>query len=193
LQLKELERLGKRVRLAADWKKPWQILISTMLSARTRDEKTIEVSNVLYKKYRNVEELANAKISDVRRIIKQINFYKGKAKRIILCAKIISKEYNGKIPVEFEKLIKLPGVGRKTANVYLAVLGYSEIGVDTHVSQISRALGWTRHSKQKDIENDLKRLFPKQKWREINYVLVRFGRSHNRKKQKDLLNQLKKI
>ena len=143
-QLKELKKLSFKLRLAAQgWKKPWQILISTMLSARTRDTKTISVSNILYKKYRSLKKLANANPSNIKKIIKPINYYKTKTKNVLGCAKILIKEYKGNIPKDFNELIKLPGVGRKTANIFLSQMGKNTIGVDTHVLYISQKLQWT--------------------------------------------------
>lgn len=193
-QLRGLENLGKDLRLAAEWKKPWRSLISTILSARSRDDKTIEVSKALYKKYGSVRKLSEARVVDVAKIIRPVNFYKGKTKRIIACAKMIVKDCGGKVPREFDKLVKLPGVGRKTANVFLAHQGGSHIGVDTHVAYISNKLGWTKSSKQEKIEEDLKKRFPKSYWRKINYILVRFGQSYRSKKEKDkLLGDIKEI
>jgi len=88
-------------------------------------------------------------------------------------------------------LVKLPGVGRKTANVFLAVYGYGEIGVDTHVAYISKRMGWTNSDKQKKVEEDLKKIFPKRMWGKINWVLVRFGQTYTSKKEKN--NILDKI
>ncbi|MDP1695532.1 MAG: endonuclease III [archaeon] len=193
-QLKALQRAGKSLRLAAEWNKPWQSLISTILSARTTDVKTIEVSNKLYNKYNNIEKLACGKYADVARIVKPVNFYKTKTKNIIACAKMIVYSYNGIVPRDFEKLVELPGVGRKTANVFLAHQGGAHIGVDTHVSYISQKMGWTKHTKPHLIEEDLEKLFPKKYWRDINYILVRFGQSYKSRKEKNaILDKIKKI
>ena len=137
------------MRLAAEsWRSPWQILISTILSARTRDEKTIPVAKELFNKYSNVKKLANARIKGVENIIRPLNFYKNKSKNIINCSKKIYKEYKGKVPEDIEELIKLSGVGRKTANVFLSGVGHRAIGVDTHVSYISQKLNWTKNGKR---------------------------------------------
>jgi len=193
-QLKALEAGGKELRLAAEWREPWKSLISTILSARTRDDKTIEVSNVLYKKYNNLTKLSNADIEGVQLIIKPVNFYKTKAKNIINCAKKIVSDYGGRVPREFDKLVELPGVGRKTANVFLAESGGAAIGVDTHVGYISKRIGWTHSDKPAKVEEDLKKLFPKRMWGSINYVLVRFGQTYRSKTKKNkILDEIKKI
>jgi endonuclease-3 len=193
-QLAEIRRLGAKLRLAAEWGVPWKSLISTILSARTTDRKTIEVSKKLYARYSNIHKLANANLGDVKSIIKPVNFYKTKAKNIINCAKKIVDGYGGRIPCEFDELIKLDGVGRKTANVFLAHQGGARIGVDTHVGYISQKMGWTRHSKPQQIETDLEKLFPRGKWRSINYTLVRFGQTYKSRAEKNkILARVKRI
>ena len=190
MQLKELKKYGKPLRLAAEWKEPWKSLISTMLSARTRDETTIVVCEELFKKYSTLEKLAHATLTDIEQKIKPVNYYKTKAKNVSSCAQKLIKEYKGKVPLEFEKLLTLPGVGRKTANVFLAEQGFSTIGIDTHVFNISRKLGWTKEKKPEKIEEDLKKLFPKEKWNKVNLILVRFGRSYRGKKQDEIIKKI---
>jgi len=186
-QLKKLEKLSSGMRLAAEsWNNDWKTLISTMMSARTRDEKTIPVAEELFKKY-NLKELAHANINDIKKIIKQVNFYKTKSKNIVNCAKILINNYNSKVPMSFNELVKLPGVGRKTANVFLSEFGYDAIGIDTHCAYISKKLNWTKSNKQEVIENDLKKLFPKKYWKKINPILVRFGKTYTSRKEKDIL------
>ena len=193
-QLRALEGHGKLIRLAAEWRAPWQSLISTILSARTRDDKTIEVSNVLYRRYKNLRELADANLKEVGGIIRGVNYYKTKAKHIISCAKMIVSQYNSKIPHDFSKLVELPGVGRKTANVFLAHQGGANIGVDTHLSYVSQYLGWSKNTKPEKVERDLQKLFPEKYWRIINYIVVRFGQSYRNKKEKNkILDKMKKL
>ena len=123
-----------------------------------------------------------------------VNFYKTKSKNIINSAKELVKNYNGKIPHDFDKLIELPGVGRKTANVFLAEHGKHALPVDTHVFQISRKLGWAKNDSPHGVEEELKNLFPKKYWRKINYTLVRFGKTYTSRKQKDkILNEIQRI
>jgi len=189
-----LRKKGKNLRLAAEWREPWKSLISTILSARTRDDKTIAVSNILYKKYGSVKKLAGGNFGDVSKIVRPINFYRNKTKNIIACAKALIDEHGGKVPKDFSKLVELPGVGRKTANVFLAHQGEAHIGIDTHVDYISHYLGWTKGKKQAEVEKDLEDIFPESMWREINYILVRFGQSYRSKKEKNnILDEVKKI
>ena len=194
-QIKFMKKHSVKMRLAVEkWKNPWQILISIVLSARTRDETTISVSKKLFEKFSSFKKLANAKLSGVEDIIMPVNFYKNKSKNIINLSKIIYEEYKEKIPDKIGELIKLPGVGRKTANVFLSEMGKDAIGIDTHVSYISQKLHWTENKKAERIEEDLKELFSKKNWSKVNSTLVRFGKTHTRKKEKDkLLEEIKMI
>jgi endonuclease-3 len=193
-QLNALKRAGKQLRLAAEWRRPWQSLISTILSARTRDEKTIEVSNALYRKYKSVRALAEADLRDVGRIIRGVNYYRTKAKNIIACAGKIAREHGGAVPRDFDKLVELPGVGRKTANVFLAHQGGAHIGVDTHLGYVSRKMGWTKHDKPHLVEEDLKKLFPRRYWRKLNYIVVRFGQTYRSRRKKDkMIRKIRQI
>ncbi len=193
-QLRILTKNQKKMRLAAqEWKSPFQILISTILSARTRDETTISVAEKLFNKYPNAKKLSSAKISEVEKIIRPVNFFRNKSKNIVECSKQIV-ELRGKIPLEIDELIKLRGVGRKTANVFLSELNHDAIGVDTHVSYISQKLGWTKNKNPHKIEQDLKKLFPKKYWSKVNSTLVRFGKTHTSRRKKDkILGDIRKI
>lgn len=194
-QLEFMKKNSSKMRLAAEkWKNPWEILISTILSARTRDEKTIPVAKKLFEKYSTFKKLANANLGEVEKIIKPVNFYRNKSKNIINCSKEIVKEHKGKVPNKIGDLIKLSGVGRKTANVFLSETGKPAIGVDTHVSYISQKLNWTKNKNPEKIEEDLKNLFSKKYWDKLNSTLVRFGKTHTSRKEKDkLLEKIKKI
>ena len=194
-QLKELEKNGRIMRLAAEsWKDDYQTLFSTILSARTRDEVTIPTAERLFRKYSSPNKLANAQLKDVKSLIKPINFYKNKSKNIINCARHLVKNYNGRVPHDFDKLVELSGVGRKTANVFLAEHGKHTIGIDTHVFYISRKLGWAKNNNPHKIEEELRKLFPKKYLNRINTILVRFGKTHTSRKQKDkILNEIKRV
>ena len=197
-QLKKLKELSKKqdeLRLAAEaWDENWKILISTILSARTRDEVTIPVSIKLFEKYSSIKKLSKASFEEISKIIKPVNFYRNKTNNVINCAKEIVEKYGSETPVEFDELIKFPGVGRKTANVFLSEIGNDTIGVDTHIAYISKKLDWTNNSNPEKIENDLKKIFPKKYWRRLNPILVRFGKTHTSRKQKDkILEEIKKI
>jgi len=185
-QLLAIKKYGKTMRLAAEeWKSQWQTLIAIILSARTRDEVTIQVCKKLFDIYTNVESLANAKLTAVEKIIRPVNFYRNKSKNIIFCSQALIKQYNGNVPHDFESLISLPGVGRKTANVFLSEYEHDAIGVDTHVSYISQKLRWVTSSNPHKIEKELEKLFSKRYWSNINLYLVRFGKTYTSRKQKN--------
>ncbi|MBX4196298.1 endonuclease III [Candidatus Pacearchaeota archaeon] len=194
-QLTEIKKLGGDMRLAAEeWKSPWQTLIAIILSARTRDEVTIEVCKKLFAQYPDAKSLASASVSQIESMIKSVNFYRNKTKSIINCSRIIFQDYGGSVPHDFEKLIDLPGVGRKTANVFLAEFDHDAIGVDTHVSYISQKLGWVKSSHPHKIEQELKQLFPSSYWGKLNLYLVRFGKEYTSRKKKDeLLEKIKAV
>jgi endonuclease-3 len=194
-QLKLLDKHSSAIPLAAEnWKTPWQTLIAIILSARTRDETTIKVCKILFQKYPNPKSLANADVENVAQIIHPVNYYKNKARNIVNCSKSLVHDYDSKVPHDIDRLLTLSGVGRKTANVFLSEMGKDAIGVDTHVSYVSQKLGWTRNKNPHKIEEDLKRLFPKEHWRKVNPIVVRFGKSHTNRKHKDeILNQIKDI
>ena len=158
-QFEELKRLGTDKRLAADgWDEDWKILISILMSARTKDTTTIPIATKLFEEFDSVEKLGNAELEEIEKIIMGVNFYVNKSKNVKECARILFEKFDGKVPINFDELVELPGVGRKTANVFLAVKGYGTIGVDTHVSYISNYLGWTSSEKQEIVEKDLKNL-----------------------------------
>ncbi len=193
-QLKELERLGgvKKMRLAAEgWRSEWQTLISISMSARTRDEVTVIVAEKLFARYKTPAALAKAEPKEVAAIIRPVNFFQNKTKYVITCASVLAEKYAGKPPHVLAKLIELPGVGRKTANVFLSEYGTPAIGVDTHVSSISQRLGWTARRSPDKIEQDLKKLFPENYWNRVNRACVRFGKTYMSRTKKDEL--LKKI
>ncbi len=194
-QFKFLNDSGNKMRLAAEsWNSQFQTLISIILSARTRDETTIKISKELFKKYPSPEKLSKANLNEIQKTIKPVNFYKNKSRNILNCAKILVKEHNSKIPESINELIKLPGVGRKTANVFLAEKGQNTIGVDTHVSYISQKLGWTKNKNPHKIEKDLEALFPKKYWNKINQTLVRFGKTYTSRREKNkLLEEIRRV
>ncbi len=157
---------------------PFSILIGTILSARTKDETTTKVVNALFSKYKNAKSLANAKLKDVEKIIKSIGFYHIKAKRIIEVSKIINSKYKGKVPDNLEKLVELPGVGRKTANCVL-VYGFDKpaIPVDIHVHRISNRLGLVETKTPEETELELMKKIPEKFWLEINDTFVMYGQN----------------
>jgi endonuclease-3 len=161
-----------------NFKNPFQHLIFAVLSSRTRDEKTAEVAQKLYERVKHPEDLKKMSLEEIEEIIKGAGFYKVKAKRLKSIAEMIVRDYNSKIPSKFEDLVKLPGIGRKTANVILAhAFGEPAIGVDTHVHRISNRMGFVRTEKVKETEMELKKLVPKNLWVNLNKAFVGFGQT----------------
>ena len=168
--LKELHDAEKRG--------PFNILIGTILSARTKDETTTKVVKKLFTRYKSVNALANAKVKDVERIIKQIGFYHVKARRIIQVASLIQTQYGGKVPDDIDQLTSLPGVGRKTANCVL-VYAFEKpaIPVDIHVHRISNRIGLVDTKTPEETELELMKKIPKKYWLEINDTFVMYGQN----------------
>jgi endonuclease-3 len=194
-QLNEIKKLAKDLRLAADgWDEDWKTLIATLMSARTTDKITIPMAERLFVKYPNLVRLSKVDVNHIARIIKGVNFYKTKARNISKLSKILVREYNSQVPHNFEKLIELPGIGRKTANVFLAEKGHGRIGVDTHLTYVSNYLGWTKHKEQHKIEADLEQIFPKRLWGKLNWIIVRFGQTYpNRRIKNEILDNIKRM
>lgn len=160
------------------WDDPFRLVIAVALSAQTTDKSVNKITPLLWEKYPSVKDLANAKLSDVEQILRPIGFYKNKAKNSINCAKMIYENFNGKVPENMIDLQKLPGVGRKTANIVLNVAfdKVEGIAVDTHVFRISHKLGLSNAKDPKSTEPDLLEVFDKKDWKALNHQLVLFGR-----------------
>ena len=157
---------------------PFYVLISTVLSARNRDEMTIKAVQKLFAKYKTPKEIANAPIGKLEPLIRQSGFYKTKARRIKEISRILLEKYKGKVPDDFDKLIALPGVGRKTAGCVLVyAFGKPAIPVDTHVHRISNRLGWVKTKTREETEQELMKIIPKKYWLDVNEVLVIHGQT----------------
>ena len=157
---------------------PLSILIGTILSARTRDENTSAVVKKLFSRYKTAHALASAKPVDVEKIIKSTGFYRVKARRIIEVASIINSKYSGKVPQTIDKLLELPGVGRKTANCVLVyAFDKPAIPVDTHVHRISNRLGLVQTKIPEETEIELMKKIPREHWIRINDIFVMYGQN----------------
>lgn len=157
---------------------PFAILIGTILSARTKDENTTKVVKKLFAQYKTAKKLASAKTRDIEKIIRSIGFYHVKARRIIEVAKIIHAQYGGKVPANLDELVKMPGVGRKTANCVL-VYAFEKpaIPVDIHVHRISNRLGLVDTKTPEETEFALIEKVPKKYWLQINDTFVMYGQN----------------
>lgn len=166
------------VTLVAKDNNPYKVLVSTVLSLRTKDDITHEASLRLFEKAPDIYALDRLTEEDIARLIYPVGFYKTKAKNLKKIAKIIIEQYNGKVPDSLDELLRLPNVGRKTANLVLAK-GYNipAICVDIHVHRISNRLGLVKTKSPKETEFALRDILPKKYWIEFNDLLVPFGQN----------------
>jgi endonuclease-3 len=161
-----------------NWSTPFQFLICILLSAQTTDKQVNKVTKDLFIKYPTASKLASANIEDVQDTIGGINYFKTKSKHIIETSKILSEKYKGKPPKDLKKLQELPGVGYKTANVFLNDLYKANqgIAVDTHVMRVAIAYGLSEGTDPTKISHDLETLYPKEDWYKVNSNFVLYGR-----------------
>jgi endonuclease-3 len=164
-----LERFGR---------KPFMILVSTVLSARTKDVTTIPIVERLFKRYNKPEDLLRISTRRLEKMIYGIGFYKTKAKRLKAISRALLEKHGGRVPSSLEQLLELPGVGRKTANcVLVCAFRKPAIPVDTHVHRVSNRLGFVRTKTPEETEYALMKIFPKRNWTEVNELLVDHGQT----------------
>jgi endonuclease-3 len=157
---------------------PLELLIATILSAQATDNQINKITVDLFKKYRTAEDYANVPRGELENDIRSSGFFRRKADAIQTMAQTLVDEYNGKVPDTMEGLVKLKGVARKTANIVLsgAYNKIEGIAVDTHVDRLSKRLGLSEKKNRDKVEQDLMKLFPKEKWWAVNYLLITHGR-----------------
>jgi len=161
-----------------DFKNPLQLLVATILAAQCTDARVNIVTKDLFKKYKKPRDYLAAPHGELAQDIVQCGFFNQKAKSIQKSCDIILREHGGKVPRTMEELVKLPGVGRKTANVILGVaFGLPGVIVDTHVRRVSARLGFTKHTDPDKIEQDLMRVVPEERWTQFSHLLVFHGRN----------------
>lgn len=158
---------------------PWQLMIATILSAQCTDERVNKVTPELFAKYKTLKAFAGADLSDLKKIVRSTGYYNQKAKRIKESAKTVMREYGGLLPDDIDELIKIPGVGRKTANIIITYgfEGNQGIAVDTHVRRLAFRLGLTESKNPEIIERDLKKAFKKDDWPAVNSTFIEHGRN----------------
>ena len=166
------------IKTVLKYKSQFQLLISIVLSAQTTDENVNKATKGLFREFPNAKLLASARIKKIEKLIFSTGFHKIKSKNIHALSKMLVNDYNSRIPKTIEELVKLPGVGRKTASVYLAeIFDQPTIAVDTHVLRVSHRLGLsTKRHDPVQTEKELKLLFPKSFWRYLSMSFVQFGR-----------------
>lgn len=161
-----------------NYESDYELLIATVLSAQCTDKRVNEVTKVLFDKYKTIEELKEAKLEDIKNIIRPCGNFNKKSEYILTIANKLFEDQNGKVPNDFNYLIKLPGVGRKTINVVLSeIYNVPTIAVDTHVERVSKRLKLVSiNDDVLKIEQKLMKKIDKQKWNRVNHQLVLFGR-----------------
>ena len=172
-----IERYGGESRTYLEHNNAWQLRFATILSAQCTDARVNMVTKDLFRKYKTLEDFAGADLKEMEKDIHSTGFYHNKAKNIIACARMLLSEYGGEVPEELEKLIILPGVGRKTANVVRGnIFEIPSIVVDTHVKRISKKLGITTTEDPVKAEFELMEVLPKSAWIIWNLDVIALGR-----------------
>jgi len=177
-----LERLDQSypgATCALKHKSAWELLVATILSAQTTDVRVNMVTPVLFQKYPTVPDLAALKPEALEPDIRSTGFFRNKSKSLVGSAKKLMEDFGGEVPDTMEKLLTLPGVARKTANVVLGTWFHKNVGVvvDTHVHRITRRLELTRNDDPKSIEQDLMRVIPQEKWTDFSHQIIHHGRA----------------
>lgn len=172
---------------ALRWKEPWQLLAAVLLSAQTTDENINRVTKKLFSVLDTPEKIAKADREQVEQLIYSTGYYKAKASNLQRCMQMLIEKYRGEVPGSMEELVKLPGVGRKTANVVLHILHQRAEGIvmDTHIARVTNRLGFTEKKSPKKGEQVMMELLPKEDWKDWGDYLIQHGRKicHARKPQ----------
>ncbi|MGO8762697.1 MAG: endonuclease III [Desulfobaccales bacterium] len=175
--LKLLDEHYRDARCTLDFTNPLELLVATVLSAQCTDVRVNQVTPGLFKRYRTAAYYAGADLTDLEQAIYTTGFYRQKAKSIKgLCQALVS-QFGGQVPPSLDELVKLPGIGRKTANVILGnAFDIPGVVVDTHVSRVAQRLGLTQHKDPVKIEFDLMPLVPRERWVQFSHQLIMHGR-----------------
>jgi endonuclease III len=172
-----LARLYPDARCALNYENPLQLLIATILSAQCTDARVNQVTPALFARYPNAKAFATADLRELETAIQSTGFFRNKARNIQECCKQLASQYKGQVPRTLEELVKLPGIGRKTANVILgSAYDVPGITVDTHVGRLSRRMGLTTKSDPQKVERDLMGLIPKKEWTMFSHRMIYHGR-----------------
>jgi endonuclease III len=175
--LHELQLVYPDARTELEHSNPFELLISTILSAQATDKSVNAATPALFKHYPDAFALAQATLTEVTPYIKAIGLYRNKGKNIIATAQKLLTDFNGVVPNDFEAITSLPGVGRKTANVVLSnAFGRPAIAVDTHVGRLARRLKFSQHENPDKVEHDLEQVFPVDHWIFVHHALILHGR-----------------
>ena len=179
-----------------DFSNNLELIIAVLLSAQCKDEYVNRATKKLFEKYKTIDDYADAKVEDIEKLIKTLGLYKAKSKNIVGMANMLRDVYDYKIPTTREELIKLPGVGRKTANVVLSVgFNIPAIAVDTHVERVAKMFGLVdKNDNPLQVEKKLMELFPMKDWGKIHHQLIHLGRYKlPARREKNLDAELEKL
>jgi len=172
-----LRKLYPSPRLELEFENPFQLLVAAILAAQESDRKVNEVCRELFRKYRTPEDIARAPLPELERDLSSINFYRRKAKLLKRCCEALLERFGGEIPRSVEEMVKLPGVGRKTANMVLGgAFGLPAIIVDRHVLRVSRRIGFTQQEDPDKVEMELREIVPRERWTEFSLLLLNHGK-----------------
>lgn len=173
-----LKKQYPHARYYLNFSTPQQLVVATILSAQCRDDVVNACAAKLFKRYRTVKDFAHAKLSELEKDMSSITFFRNKAKAVKEACRVIADDHGGKVPDDMDKLIALPGIGRKTANAILqnAFDKVEGVIVDTHVIRLSQRLGFTTQKNPEKIEQDLMGLFPRSAWKKIPWLMKNHGR-----------------
>jgi endonuclease III len=175
--IQTLRKLYPNTKTHLNFTNPLELLVATILAAQCTDERVNKVTEYLFKKYRTADDYANADLKTLEQEVKPTGFYRNKAKAIKNCCKVLVEKYNGQVPDTLEELVKLPGVGRKTANAVLAnAFGKQGIIVDTHLKRVTARLGLVKSKNPDKIEFELMEIVPKDKWTLFSHLIGEHGR-----------------
>lgn len=178
--LDELDKMYPNPKTMLDYQTPFQLVIAVLMSAQTTDVAVNKVTPALFAKYPSPDDMAEAELEDLEDYIKTIGLYRNKAKNMKKTAIMIRDEFGGQVPKTREELIKLPGVGRKTANVVLSeAFGIPTIAVDTHVERVTKRMGIVDpKASVRETEETLMAKIPKERWRDAHHQFIYFGREY---------------
>jgi len=176
--VKKLSELYPDARLELEYESPFQLLVEAILAAQESDKKVNELAKNLFSKYKHPSDIVSVSLDELERDISKVNFYKRKAKLLKSCCEALVDMFGGKVPETVEEMVKLPGVGRKTANMVIGgAYGHPAIIVDRHVMRVSQRIGLVSHKDPDKIEFELMEIVPKNEWTLFSFLLLNHGKN----------------
>ncbi len=175
----ELKKMYPDAKCSLDFTTPFEMLVAVCLSAQCTDDRVNKTTPSIFAKYRTPSDFANADLKELEKLVHPCGFYKNKSKNLKSAGEVIISDYNGVVPQTMEELVKIPGVGRKSANVIMleAFDNPQGIAVDTHCKRIANRLGFSNETEPSKIEKDLCKYIPKKYWKDVNHILIWHGRN----------------